>query len=144
MKLAAGKKARAENKGSTEFEMELVHYLKEIMEEENEQCHVFRSPASKTPVDVWMIENNMNRYKVGSFVHCYQCKTTRDTKPPRINRDEFEDFMEFCSKINAKAYWVDRWKKNKGQYIRRIRGIDLEGEFYDVEEDFSRTLNQIK
>ena len=135
MKLAAGKKARAENKGSTEFEMELVHYLNEVMEEENDQSHVFRS--SKTPVDVWMFENNMNEYRLGSIVHCYQCKTTRDTKPPRINRKEFDDFMEFCSKINARPYWVDRWKKNKGQYIRRVRAIDREGEFETIDEDFS-------
>ena len=143
MKLAAGKKARAENKGSTEFEMELVHYLTAV--ETRDKTHAFRSPASKTPVDVWMIQNNMEKDYSSSLVYCFQCKTTRDTKPPRINKKELEEFRAFCSKINATAYWVDRWKKNKGQYIRRIRRIDaIDGKFYTIIEDFSRTLSQIK
>jgi len=136
-KLPEGKKARAENKGSTEFEMELVHYLTNRLEEDEQHGHVFRSPASKTPVDVWAIINGIEREFSGSYVNCYQCKTTRDTKPPRINKKEFEDFRTFCAKINAKAYWVDRWKKNKNVYIRRIRGIDISGEFYPVNENFS-------
>ena len=145
-KLAEGKKARAENKGSTEFEMELVHYLDFIKGRYGlVGFHNFRSPASKTPVDVWSIES---RDYVGnniSKVECYQCKTTKDTKPPKIIKKEFDEFVKFVNKINGDGYWVDRWKKNKNVYIRRIRGVHRNGSFHSIiMEDFSLWLKGAK
>ena len=145
-KLSPGKKARAENKGSTEFEMELVHYLDIKMESNYDgPFHTFRSPASKTPVDVWLLQNVEEGYEIDNIsrVRCYQCKTTRDTSPPKINKKEFDEFVKFVNKIGAKGYWADRWKKNKNVYIRRIRGVNSDGRFYvTVVEDFSYVLKK--
>lgn len=152
-KLSPGKKARAENKGSTEFEWELVSYLK-WMDRGNNISTTFRSPASKTPVDVYHLGFSCLP-GCHTIVSCYQCKTTRDTKPPKINKKEFEEFCQFVYRFRGFAYWVDRWKKNKNVYIRRIRAIDLETRTFEKvfedeeditpeEADFSPILNIIK
>lgn len=129
-KLPEGKKARHSKKGATEFEMELVHYLEAYYEGE---AHVFRSPSSKSPVDVWCLTPAYGAYRTN--VACYQCKTTLDTKPSRIDQKEMAEFIKLVKKINARAFWVDRWKLNKNVYVRRIRAVNLlNGELYAPEE----------
>ena len=143
-KLSPGKKARAENQGSTEFEMELVNYLSYFYQHPDFKCdfHTFRSPASKTPVDVWCLISALSDQN--TIVKCYQCKTTKDTKPPKIITKEFNEFVAFVNKINATGYWADRWKKNKNVYIRRIRRVDWKGEIgVTTIEDFSQVLKML-
>ena len=143
-KLPEGKKARPEKKGSTEFEMELVHYLIQMFNMPPAvPHHVWRSPSSESPVDVWSVAKNIGTEKCyGSMVCCHQCKTTKDTKPPRIDKNEFDKFVAFCNGIGAKALWVDRWKKNKNVYIRRIRFVDSEGQLFTHVEDFSNDIKR--
>lgn len=144
MKLAPGKKARSEKKGATEFEMELMDYLVKVFDQSARGWYVFRSPASMSPVDVWVIQQDPEDDIYGSIVRCYQCKTTKDTSPPKIVKKEFDDFLQFTSNLKAKRYWVDRWKKNKGKYIRRIRGIDVDGQFFQYADDFSNIIRREK
>ena len=141
-KLSPGKKARAENQGSTEFEREIIQLIDYLMQGQEDSYHAFRSPASKTPVDVWRIDQVYKQHNV-SRVKCYQCKTTRDTSPPKIVKKEFDEFVKFVNKIGAEGFWADRWKKNKNVYIRRIRGVHRDGSFYGIiYEDFSYALKK--
>lgn len=105
------------------MEYELLDYLQYCNRYNVTPSVYFRTPASQTPADVWMVSRN-NHSEDSSEVYLYQCKTTRSLKPPHINKEEFADFADYCRDINARGYWVDRWKKNKNTYIRRIRKIN--------------------
>ncbi len=145
-KLPEGKKARPGKKGATEFEVELMHFIIQTFNiPPAVPHHVWRSPSSESPVDVWsVVKNTGTENPYGSIVCCLQCKTTKDTKPPRIDKKEFDKFVAFCNGIGAKALWVDRWKKNKNVYIRRIRFVDPEGRLVTYEEDFSSHVKRGK
>ena len=42
-----------------------------------------------------------------------------------MDPEELSKFKEYCRKIGARGYWVDRWKRNKNVYVRRIRVLNM-------------------
>src|ERR1043165_5643959 len=65
-KLPEGKKARPDKKGATEFEVELMDYIRYDFDLEHDPdddldtafIHIWRSPSSASPVDVWTAERH--------------------------------------------------------------------------------------